>query len=310
MPDDVRIAVIGQAAFGKDVLAALADGGENVVGVFCPPDREGRPADPIKEEAEGRGIPVLQFRRMRRRAAIDAFLELNADLCVMAFVTDIVPDEILDAPTQGTIQYHPSLLPKHRGPSSMNWPIISGETRTGLSIFWPDKGLDTGPILLQKEVEITPDETLGSLYFGKLYQMGVDALVESVQLVRTGNAARIDQDHSQATYEGWCMAEDVVIDWSSSIDDIYNMVRGSDPSPGANTTLDGTPIGLFRARKIEGQTGMGAGEVVDISAEGFSVAADGGAIFVGRVQPQGSRKVMAPEWTEQVGLSVGDRFGA
>ena len=148
------------------------------------PDREGRPFDPIKQEATERDIPVFQFRRMRRKVAIDAFLELNADLCVMAFVTDIVPDEILEAPTHGTIQYHPSLLPKHRGPSSMNWPIIWGETVTGLSIFWPDKGLDTGPILLQKEVEITPDDTLGSLYFGKLYQMGVDAMVESVQMVR------------------------------------------------------------------------------------------------------------------------------
>ena len=309
MSDDMRIAVIGQAAFGKDVLAALVDSGETVVGVFCPPDRKGRPADPIKEEAGSRGIPVFQFRRMRRQAAIDAFLELNADLCVMAFVTDIVPDDILEAPTRGTIQYHPSLLPKHRGPSSMNWPIISGETRTGLSIFWPDKGLDTGPTLLQKEVEITPDDTLGSLYFGKLYQMGVDALVESVQMVKTGNAPRTDQHHSQATYEGWCRAEDVVIDWTASVDDIYNMVRGSDPSPGANTTFNGTSIGLFRARKIEGQIGKSAGEVVDVGTEGFAIAADGGAIFVGRVQPEGGRKVMAPDWVEQVGLSVGDRFG-
>ena len=307
---DMRIAVIGQAAFGKDVLAALADGGENIVGVFCPPDREGRPFDPIKQEATERDIPVFQYRRMRRKVAIDAFLELNADLCVMAFVTDIVPDEILEAPTHGTIQYHPSLLPKHRGPSSMNWPIISGETVTGLSIFWPDKGLDTGPILLQKEVEITPDDTLGSLYFGKLYQMGVDAMVESVQMVREGAAPKLEQDHSQATYEGWCRAEDVVIDWNGqTVDDVYNMIRGGDPSPGANTTLDGSSVGFFRASKIIGDTGRQAGEVVEISDEGFTVAANGGAVFVGRVQPEGGRKVMAPEWIDQVGLNPGSRFG-
>ena len=310
MADDMRIAVIGQAAFGKDVLAALADNGENVVGVFCPPDREGRPADPIKREAEERGIPVFQFRRMRRKVAIDAFLGLNADLCVMAFVTDIVPDAILEAPTRGTIQYHPSLLPKHRGPSSMNWPIIWGETITGLSIFWPDKGLDTGPILLQKEVEITQDDTLGSLYFGKLYQMGVDAMVEAVGLVRDGAAPRIDQDHSQATYEGWCRAEDVAIDWTKPVGDIYNLIRGGDPSPGANTTLDGETVAFFRASKTDGDSGKPAGEVLEVTSEGFTVAADGGAITVGRVQPGRERKVMAPEWTERVGLNPGARFGS
>ena len=309
MADDMKIVVIGQAAFGKDVLAALTDAGEHVVGIFCPPDREGRPADPIKHEAGEHGIPVFQFRRMRRRAAIDAFRELDADLCVMAFVTDIVPEEILQAPTHGAIQYHPSLLPRHRGPSSINWPIIWGEKKTGLSIFWPDKGLDTGPVLLQKEVEIIPDDTLGSLYFGKLYPMGVDAMVESVRMVRDGSAPRIDQDHSQATYEGWCRAEDVVIDWKKTVDEVYNMVRGADPSPGANTTLDGSPVGLFRASRLDGDTGRAGGEVVEVSAEGFTVAAEGGAIFVGRVQPAGGPKIMAPQWIRQVGLNPGARLG-
>ena len=310
MSDNHRIAVIGQAAFGKDTLAALADNGENIVGVFCPPDRDGRPPDPIKQEAVERGVPVFQFRRMRRKAAIEAFAQLNADLCVMAFVTDIVPDAILEAPTLGTIQYHPSLLPKHRGPSSMNWPVIAGETKTGLTVFWPDKGLDTGPVLLQKEVEITPDDTLGSLYFGKLYPMGVEALVEAVGLARSGNAPKIAQDHSQATYEGWCRAEDVAIDWSQPVGDVYNMIRGGDPSPGANSTLDGETVSFFRARKADDDAGGAApGEVVEVNENGFAVAANGGAIFVGRVQPGGGRKVMAPEWTDAVGLKPGARFG-
>ena len=171
------------------MLNALSEHGENIVGVFCPPDREGRPADPIKTSAEGHDIPVLQFRRMRNQDCIDAFTALNADLCVMAFVTDIVPDAILEAPTQGTIQYHPSLLPLHRGPSSINWPIIQGDEKTGLTIFWPDKGLDTGPILLQKETPISPDDTLGSVYFGRLFPMGVDAMVEAVDMVKVGKCA-------------------------------------------------------------------------------------------------------------------------
>ncbi|MCI0790617.1 MAG: methionyl-tRNA formyltransferase [Chloroflexi bacterium] len=309
MADDFRVAVIGQAAFGESVLNALIEGGDNIVGVFCSPDREGRPVDPIKAAAEKHGIPVFQFRRMRNQDAIDAFLGLNSDLCVMAFVTDIVPDAMLEAPKHGTIQYHPSLLPKHRGPSSINWPIIQGDSKTGLSIFWPDKGLDTGPVLLQKETEIGPDDTLGSVYFDRLFPMGVEAMVESVQMVKDGAAPKIVQDDSQATYEGWCRADDAIIDWSKPIGEVYNLVRGADPSPGAGTTFKGSKIQFFRAGKNDGDTGKSPGEIVGVTDSSFEVAADGGSIVVGRVQPEGARKIMAPEWMESVSLKVGDKFG-
>ena len=309
MADDFRVAVIGQAAFGESVLNALIDGGENVVGVFCSPDREGRPVDPIKAAAGKHGIPVFQFRRLRNQEAINAFQELNSDLCVMAFVTDIVPDAMLEAPSRGTIQYHPSLLPLHRGPSSINWPIIMGDAKTGLSIFWPDKGLDTGPVLLQKETDISPDDTLGSVYFDRLFPMGVEAMVESVQMVKSGNAPKIVQDESLATYEGWCRADDAIIDWSKPVGDIYNLVRGADPSPGAGTTFKGSKIQFFRAGKKDGDTGKAPGEIVDVTDSAFEVAAGDGSIVVGRVQPEGARKIMSPEWIESVSLKVGDKFG-
>ncbi|MYC06039.1 MAG: methionyl-tRNA formyltransferase [Chloroflexi bacterium] len=309
MADDFRIALIGQAAFGESVLNALVEHDENIVGVFCPPDREGRPADPIKTAAEGHDIPVLQFRRMRNQDCIDAFLALNADLCVMAFVTDIVPDAILEAPTQGTIQYHPSLLPLHRGPSSINWPIIFGREKTGLTVFWPDKGLDTGPVLLQKETEIGPDDTLGSVYFGRLFPMGVDAMVEAVDMVKAGTAPRIEQNHDDATYEGWCRAEDVVIDWDKPVGEVYNLIRGSDPSPGSGSTFGDDSVRFFRASKSDSDAGGAPGEVTEITDDGFRIAANGGSIFVGRVQQGRQRKVNAPEWIEAVGLKVGDRFG-
>ena len=309
MAENFRIALIGQAAFGESVLNAMVERGENVVGALCPPDREGRAVDPLKTAAEGHGIPVLQFRRMRNQEAIDAFKALNADLCVMAFVTDIVPDAILEAPTHGTIQYHPSLLPLHRGPSSINWPIIQGDEKTGLTIFWPDKGLDTGPILLQKETEIGPDDTLGSVYFGRLFSMGVDAMVEAVGMVKDGSAPRIEQNHDDATYEGWCRAEDVRIDWGKSAGEIYNMIRGSDPSPGAGTAYGDTTVSFFRASRADGGGDGAPGEVTEITDAGFRVAADGGSIFVGRVQQGRERKVSAVEWIEAVGLKVGDKFG-
>lgn len=309
MADDTSIAVIGQAAFGESVLNALADNGFNVTAAFCPLDREGGSPDPLKTAAQERNIAVFQFGRLRDTEAVDTFHRLEVGLCVMAFVTDIVPEAILEAPANGTIQYHPSLLPKHRGPSSINWPIIQGEKKTGLSIFWPDKGLDTGPILLQKEVEIGPDDTLGSVYFDRLFPMGVDAMVEAVDMVIKGTAPRMPQDESQATYEGWCRAKDVVIDWSQPVADIYNLIRGSDPSPGAGTTLNGERIQIYRGELGGGETGKPPGEVTEVTEDGFTVAASGGSIVVRRVKPAGGRKVKATEWTEAVSLEVGASLG-
>ncbi|MCC2665105.1 MAG: methionyl-tRNA formyltransferase, partial [Geminicoccaceae bacterium] len=190
----MRLVVHGQQAFGKAVLERLLEGEDEVVGVFCAPDREGRPTDPLKELALERDLPVHQPASWKTEEALALMRGFDADLCVMAYVTLLVPQPVLDAPKLSTIQYHPSLLPRHRGPSSINWPIIQGEARTGLTIFWPNEGLDEGPILLQKEVEIGPDDTLGSLYFNHLFPMGVAAIVEAIDLVRAGKAPRVEQD--------------------------------------------------------------------------------------------------------------------
>ncbi len=310
MASDFRIALIGQAAFGESVLNALMDAGETIAGVFCPPDKEGRPSDAIKVAADKRSVPTFQFRRMRSPEAIAAFRGLNADLGVMAFVTDIVPEDILKAPRLGTIQYHPSLLPKHRGPSSINWPIIQGDTKTGLSIFWPDAGLDTGPILVQKETPISPNDTLGTVYFDRLFPMGVQALVESVALVKAGRAPRIAQEESQATYEGWCKAENCVIDWALSADAIHNLVRGADPSPGASTSFRGVSLQVFGSNRTP-DVPMSPGSIVDITPEGLRIAAIGGSVRFAKVKASdGGGKVAAAEWAGRVGLKPGDRLGS
>ena len=304
----MRIALIGQAAFGKDVLDALIQNKEDVVAVLCPPDREGRPLDPVKEAAENHSISVYQYARMRNQKAIDEFLSLTIDLCVMAFVTDIVPMEILEAPTNGTIQYHPSLLPEHRGPSSINWPIIKGKPKTGITIFWPDEGLDTGPILLQKETKISLDDTLGSVYFGRLYPLGVEAMVEAIQMVKEGRAPKIEQDQSRASYEGWCRSENTVIDWSSSLEEVYNLVRGSDPSPGANTQLGSDRVAFFKTSISEESSDLPAGTVTATNSESFTVCANGGSLSIGRVQVNREPKLMAGEVIESGRIKVGDRF--
>src|SRR5919108_1598531 len=291
----MRIVVHGQQAFGKSVLEALLERGENVIAVYCAPDpKQGGRPDPLKEAALARHLPVYQPRSFRNKPEVwEEFAQLKADLCVMAYVTLFVPEDMLNLPTHGTIQYHPSLLPRHRGPSSINWPIIWGETRTGLTIFWPDNGLDTGPILLQKEVQILDTDTLGSLYFDRLYPLGVQALVEAVDLVRAGRAPRIPQDETQATYEGWCTKEHVEIDWRKPLQEIWNLIRGADPQPGAWTTYAGRTVQLLDATKLAGATPGEPGEVIAIDAEGLTIAATGGRIRVARVRSDGGPKIGA-----------------
>ena len=309
----MNIVIIGQSAFGKSVLEALAERDEDqVVGVFAPPSRENRPLDPITEAATELEVPIFEFKRLRDQEAIDKFKSLEPDLCVMAFVTDIVPMEMIDCPSLGTIQYHPSLLPLHRGPSSINWPIIYGETETGLTIFWPDKGLDTGPVLMQKNAEIEADETLGSLYFNKLYPLGVEALIESVDLVRTGNAPKIVQDESKATYEGWCKAEDVDVDWSASTSAVFNMIRGADPQPGANTTFNGTRVSLYDASLFAPSSSKPAetGQLLASGESGITISTGDGSVNIRRLKTAGRKKVSAAEWTESAGAKIGDSFGS
>jgi len=233
----MRIVLIGQAAFAEKVLEQLIERKEEVVGVYCPPDAPGRP-NTLKELAQNAGILVFQPVLMRDPEVIEEYKNLNPDLNMLAFVTDILPGEILNYPTHGSIQYHPSLLPKHRGRSAINWAVIKGEEKTGLSIFWVDEGIDTGPILLQKEVEIGPDDTTGSLYFNKLFHMGVDSLVESLDLVKSGKAPRIEQDDSDATYEPPCGEQHALVDWGRPLEEVYNLIRGCDPQPGAYTLYE------------------------------------------------------------------------
>jgi methionyl-tRNA formyltransferase len=303
----MRIVVHGQQAFGKGVLEALLERKENVVGVFCAPDREGRPTDPLKEAALERGLPVHQPSSWKTDEALALMRSFEPDLCVMAYVTLLVPQQVLDAPRLGTIQYHPSLLPRHRGPSSINWPIIQGETRTGLTIFWPDEALDEGPILLQKEVAIGPNDTLGSLYFNHLFPMGVDAMLEAVDLVRHGKAPRTEQDEGQATYESWCRKADAEIDWSRPAAEVYNLIRGTDPQPGAWTVIGGNEVQIYDSTR--GERSGAPGSVLAVTDQGFEVAAADGSIFVKRVRPKGGKKMDAGAFAKEAGLEAGTGLG-
>ncbi len=281
----MKLAIIGQSAFGAAVLDALAASGKHrIVGVFAPPDTQ-RGAEPLTEAARARQSPRWQFKRLRDKACIDTFTSIDADLTVMAYVTDIVPMQIIDAPTLGTIQYHPSLLPRHRGPSSINWAIINGDSETGLTIFWPDRGLDTGPVLLQKRVEILPDDTVGSIYFNRLFPMGVDAIAEAVELVATGNAPSIEQDESLATYESWCGETESRIDWSMDIQQLHDLIRGCDPQPGAWCEWNGEKIRLYGSRVASrSSTHALPGQILTVKESGLVMAIKNGSLKVQRVR--------------------------
>src|SRR5277367_6415068 len=186
--DIMRIAIVGQRDFGTAVLEAFLAAGDTVAGVFCAPEKPGTPPDPLRLAAQQRQIPLFQFGSLKTEEARGALRALDTDLGVMAYVLQFAPQEFVTIPRHGMIQYHPSLLPLYRGPSSINWPIIRGDTRTGLTIFRPTDGLDEGPILLQKETPIGPDDTLGTVYLDRLFPMGIAALQEAADLAVSGAA--------------------------------------------------------------------------------------------------------------------------
>jgi methionyl-tRNA formyltransferase len=302
----MRIVVHGQQAFGEAVLKALLDRGEDVVAVCTAPDKEGRPVDPIKATALEKGLPVHQPASWKTDESLELMKSFDADVCIMAYVLLFVPQPVLDAPRLGSFQYHPSLLPMHRGPSSINWPIAMGATSTGLTIFWPDEGLDEGPVLLQKRCEIGPDETLGEVYFNKLFPLGVDAMIESLDLVKAGTAPRIEQNLDDGSYESWYGKEQARIDWSKPVQEVYNGIRASIPAPGAGASFGEEEFTVNEAR-LSSASGGAPGEVLQVDDEQFVVAASDGAIAVKRVK-SGKVKETAAEFVGRTGLKVGDKL--
>ena len=310
----MRIVVHGQQAFGKAVLEALLKRKENVVGVYVAPEKAGAKIDPLKEAALAAKLPVYQPSTYKDPKVWAEFKALKPDLQVMAFVTLFVPEEFLNVPTHGTIQYHPSLLPAYRGASAINWPIIKGEKETGLSIFWPDNGLDTGDVLLQKKTPISATDTLGTVYFDRLFPLGVEAMMESVDLVKAGKAPRIKQDASKATYEGRCGPDNAKIDWGKPWEQIDRVIRGCNPAPGAWTTLNGVKLQVFDCKKIPVRT-FGAvkgkiGEVVESGPASFQVTAQGGRIEVLRAKLGDGKKLAAGDLLTAGSIKSGQLLGS
>ncbi len=304
----MRVSIMGQAAFGEAIFKRLSDEGVEIVGVSAPPPKEGGRADALWAAAEEAGLPTIATRELKQDSGLARWRALNADLCVMAFVTEIIPDEALSTPRQGSIQYHPSLLPLHRGSSAINWAIINGDRETGLSIFWTDKGIDTGPILLQKRTPIDPEDTVASLYFERLFPMGVDAMAKAVSMVTDGTAARNEQEHAYSTYEPPCSDVHGEIHWYEPAPRIHALIRGCNPQPGAWTMFEGEKLRFFDC-KLTGTEEPGMpGRLLRLDNEGFDIRLNGGVLRILRVQPGVAKKLSAGEWAASAGLKEGFRF--
>jgi methionyl-tRNA formyltransferase len=322
----MRIACFGQAPFGRDVLVRLIEAGHEIVAVYAPPaqGRNEPPAkarneppakarpDPLAEEAEKRGLRLIRHAAMRRKGVaiperVAEYRALGAELNVLAFVTMILPPEVVDAPAHGSLCFHPSLLPKYRGGNALAWQILLGETETGVTVFRPDAGVDTGPIVVQKGgVAIEPHHTAASLYFEQLYARGVEAMVEAVAGVANGTAKAVPQDESLASFQG--LVDDAVarLDWSKSALELDRWIRGCDPNPGAHTTWKGQTVRLFGARLAsQGESDAPPGTVLDAGAGGICIAARGGVLDVAKLRVGDGAKQPAAE----AGLALGDRLG-
>jgi methionyl-tRNA formyltransferase len=307
----LRIAYFGQAQFGCDVLVRLLDAGHEIAAVYAPPARADGRADPLADEAIARGLTLFRYGAMRRKTG-EAIAErltehaaLGVDLNVLAFVTMILPQALVDAPRLGSLCFHPSLLPKYRGGNALAWQIIAGESEAGVTVFKPDAGVDTGPIVVQKgPVPILPHHTAATLYFDSLYALGVEAMVEAVARVADGTASYTPQDESRASFQGLVDDEVARIDWTRSAADVDRLVRGCDPAPGAHARLGTRSVRLFGCVLSDAAADAPAGTIVALERDGAGIAASGGVLKIARIRIDGGPKLPAAE----AGVAIGDRL--
>uniref|UniRef100_A0A8C1QCB9 10-formyltetrahydrofolate dehydrogenase n=1 Tax=Cyprinus carpio TaxID=7962 RepID=A0A8C1QCB9_CYPCA len=264
----LRIAVIGQSLFGQEVYKELKKDGHTIVGVFTIPDKDGK-VDLLATEAEKDGVPVFKFPRWRLKGkaiteVVDQYKAVGAELNVLPFCSQFIPMEVIDHPAHGSIIYHPSLLPRHRGASAINWTLIHGDKKGGFTIFWADDGLDTGPILLQRECDVEPNDNVNSIYKRFLFPEGVKGMVEAVRLIAAGKAPRIKQPEEGATYECIQKKENSKIDWNQPAEAIHNWIRGNDRVPGAWAEIDGKNVSFYGSTLLENDHSSSNGQPLEI----------------------------------------------
>ncbi len=307
----MRVLLIGRDSFGKDCLKALLEQGEDLVGVITVPDNPGQAkANPTKEFATEAAIPLLLPSSLKDLKVTDWVKSRLPELIVLAFVTEIIPKAIFDIPKYKAINFHPALLPRYRGGSAINWAIINGETETGVTIHYIDAGIDTGDIIIQEKVPIYPEDTVASLYFERLYPIGVRMIAEAVRMIGEGEAPRIKQDNSKASYQPIIQEKHVIIDFGKSVQTVHNLIRGSNPHPGATTFLRGKKIKIWNSQIVsENIKPSRPGEILQIVPQGIIISVADGGIMAEKLQMEGGKKVSAADFVKTIDLTAGEIVG-
>uniref|UniRef100_A0A7M4FL09 10-formyltetrahydrofolate dehydrogenase n=1 Tax=Crocodylus porosus TaxID=8502 RepID=A0A7M4FL09_CROPO len=279
----LKLALIGQSLFGQEVYSNLRKEGHKIVGVFTVPDKNGQ-ADPLALSAEKDGTPVFKFSRWRVKGksiqeVVEAYRSVGAELNVLPFCTQFIPMDVIDFPKHGSIIYHPSILPRHRGASAINWTLIQGDKKAGFTVFWADDGLDTGPILLQQECDIKPNDTVDDLYNRFLFPEGVKAMVEAVQLIADGKAPQVPQPEEGATYEGIQKKENAQISWDQPAAALHNWIRGHDKVPGAWTIINDQVVTFYGSSLFDGSVPSGQPLAIEGATKPGLVTKNGLVLF-------------------------------
>uniref|UniRef100_A0A7N8X3D5 10-formyltetrahydrofolate dehydrogenase n=1 Tax=Mastacembelus armatus TaxID=205130 RepID=A0A7N8X3D5_9TELE len=304
----LKLAIIGQSLFGQEVYSNLRRQGHKVVGVFTVPDKDGK-ADPLAVAAEKDGTPVFKFPRWRVKGkpipeVVEAYKAVGAELNVLPFCSQFIPMNIIDHPKHGSIIYHPSILPLHRGASAINWTLIHGDKKAGFTVFWADDGLDTGPILLQRECAVESSDTVDTLYNRFLFPEGIRAMVESVQLIADGKAPRVPQTEEGASYEGIQKKSNARVNLAQPAEAIHNWIRGHDKVPGAWTVIDGQSVTLYGSSMLGGSVPAGQPlEIEGASRPGLIAknglilyGTDGKALLVKNLQFEDGKMIPASKY--------------
>jgi len=311
----LRILFMGTGQFAVPSLKILLSRGDNIVGVFTQPDRpQGRGLklriSPIKALALENQLLIFQPENVNQEESIGVIERLSPELIVVAAFGQIISPRILAIPKFGAINVHASLLPKYRGAAPINWAIIRGERESGVTTILMDKGLDSGDILLQKKVEIFPEENAGELH-DRLALLGAEVLEETIERLTHGALVPKKQNESEASYAPTLKKENGIIDWEKPGEEVYNHIRGMNPWPGAFTFLHGKIFKIHKAKRIDNgfETESRPGKVVNTSAEGIVVATGRGLILLTEVQLENHKRMPAKLFLQGHSIPSGTQLG-
>lgn len=308
----MRIVYMGTPEFAVYGLESLIDNGHEIVGVVTQPDKpRGRGKNmeytPVKEKALEYNIPVFQPEKIKDEAMIEKLKELNPQVIVVAAYGQILPESILNLPPYGCINIHASLLPKYRGAAPIEWAIIEGETVTGVTTMYMEKGLDTGDMIEKTEVTIEKDDT-GKTLHDKLAQAGGKLIISTLKALENNTAVREKQNDSESCYAKMLTKEIGRIDFQNDASYIERLIRGLNPWPCAYTTLEGKILKLYKAVVVD-EDGT-PGEIIRVTRKDFTVACGKGALIIKNLQPEGKKPMDTVAFLNGNRLQPGMKFNS